>query len=183
MNIYQRRLDRLRAVLRDRGIDSLVLTPGAGMRYIAGFSTEGNERLICLIVPKSSDCVFITPALNADQIKTNPAGFGDVRAWADEEGWTPTVRKAAGDLGLDGQVIAVDPKMHARFLLEFEEIIPKASFRSAGDLLGDARMAKDAEEITAMKRAAQITDEVIPVAFAACVPGMSELDVQLAMEG
>jgi Xaa-Pro aminopeptidase len=183
MNTYQQRLNRLRTVLRDQGIDSLILTPGAGMRYIAGFSTEGHERLICLIVPKNGDCVFITPALNADQVRTNPAGFADVRAWNDEEGWAPTVRKAASDLGLNGQVIAVDPLMHARFLLGFEEIVSNAKFRSAGDLLGDARIAKDAEEIAAMKRAAQITDEIIPVAFAACVPGVSELDVQLAMEG
>ncbi|HEX5324982.1 MAG TPA: Xaa-Pro peptidase family protein [Capsulimonadaceae bacterium] len=182
MNTYQARLNKVRSAMQAQGLDCLVLTPGAGMRYVAGFSTEGHERLICLVVPKNGDCVFITPALNADQIRTNPAGFADVRAWSDQEGWLPTVRKAAGDLGLNGQVIAVDPLMHARFLLGFEEIVSNAAFRSASDLLGDLRIAKDAEEIAAMKRAAQITDQIITIAFQACIPERSELDVQMAME-
>lgn len=182
MSPYSERLNSVRKAMSEHGIDCLVLTPGAGMRYLTGFSAEGHERLLCLVVPLERDCLFITPALNADQVRANPAGVSDIRAWDDSSGWQPALDKAACELGMDGLTVGVDPTMPARFLLGLQQSLPDAVFR-AGDLLAGMRLVKDGDEIAAMQRAAQATDNAIEAAFKACVPGATELDAQLAIEG
>lgn len=182
MGIYETRLNATREAMRERAIDCLVLTPGAGMRYLTGFSSEGHERLLCLIVPRERDWLFITPALNAEQVRTNPAGVTDIRAWDDTAGWQTTLENAACEIGLDKATIGVDPQMAARFVLGLQDAAPGARFL-AGDVLAGMRIVKDEGEIAAMERAAAATDNAIAAAFKACVPGATELDVQLAIEG
>ena len=182
MNRYHARLNVVREEMRRQGIDCLALTPGAGMRYLTGFSSEGHERLLCLVVPVERECLFITPALNAEQVRANPAGVSDIRAWDDAAGWQPELAKISCELDLGGATIGVDPQMAARFLLGLQEVCTGASF-VAGDLLAGMRIVKDADEIAAMGRAAQATDNAIAAAFKACTQGATELDVQLAIEG
>lgn len=181
MNLYEKRLSRLRTAMQENGLDTLILTPGAAMRYLTGFSEAGFERLLALVVPDDRPWLFLTPALNADQVRQNPAGVSDVRVWDDGAGWEKLLSKISKDLMLDIGIIGLDDDMPARFSLRIQELLPTALVKLAGPAFTPLRSSKDTLELAAMQRAADATDALIPAVFAACRPGATELEVALTV--
>jgi Xaa-Pro aminopeptidase len=180
--IYDMRLARVRAEMRERGVECLILTPGANMRYLAGFSEEGHERLLALVAPIEGECAFVAPALNAAQARANAAGIEAVYAWDDATGWETALRQAFAVYGIEGGAIGLDDTMPARFVLRLEELYLDARFRLASRILDPLRAVKDSAEIDAMLRAAVATDTLIHVAIDACREGETEMDVAVTLQ-
>jgi len=182
MTAYDHRLERVRAGMKANGLDTLILTPGASMRYLTGFSEVGHERLLALVVPKEEPSFFITPSLNAAQARENPAGIADIRVWDDAHGWESLLREIIVDHTIDIGVIGIDDDMPARFSVAIQQLMPTTSLRLASPAFASLRAAKDTLELASMQHAADATDALIPIAFAACQPGATELSVALALQ-
>lgn len=180
MNLYEKRLSLVRTAMHENGLDTLMITPGAAMRYLTGFSEPGS-RFLALIVPDDQPWLFVVPALNAGQARLNPAGVADIRVWDDGEGWDAVLAPLAKALMLDIGIVGIDDDMPARFVLKLQELMPTALFRPAGMALSALRSRKDALELASLQRAAEATDALIPVAYAACQPGRSEREVASAI--
>lgn len=166
----------------DAGLDAVIVTPGANMRYLTGFSEAGYERLFCLIAPLDREPLFVAPSVNVDQARRNPAGIADVREWNDAAGWHGLVEALAGELELTGGQVGVDDDMAARFVLPLQNILADGFLRSAGTVLSDLRSRKDRAELDALQRAASLTDRAYLAGRAACRAGASERDVAAAIE-
>lgn len=164
------------------GIDTLVLTPGGAMRYLTGFSEEGHERLLALVVPDDRPWLFITPALNAAQVRDNPAEIDDIRVWDDAEGWEKLMTSVCRDLNLDIGIIGLDDDMPARFAIRLQEQLATALLKLAGPVFAPLRAVKDSVEVGALANAAEATDSATSVAFDACKPGATEREVATAIE-
>ena len=180
MNLYEMRLSRVRTAMQAQGLDTLILTPGAAMRYVSGFIEPGS-RFLALVVPDDKPWLLISPALNAGQARANPAGITDIRVWEDAEGWEAVTGPLAKDLMLDIGIVGVDDDMPARFVLKLQEMMPTALFRPASLALSPLRSIKDTLEIATLQRAADATDALIPVAFEACREGASESEISQAI--
>jgi Xaa-Pro aminopeptidase len=113
MTAYDERLAKLRAGMKAQDIDTVILTPGAAMRYLTGFSEPGHERLLALVVPLTESPLFITPSLNSAQTRANPAGISDVLVWDDAQGWEALLSDLVVERSLDIGIIAVDDDMPA----------------------------------------------------------------------
>ena len=181
MDIYKHRLNAVHQGMVTWGLDTLIVTPGAAMKYLSGFSEEGFERLLCLIVPDDRECVFICPSLNAQQARSNPAGITDIRSWNDGEGWDKTLKELSDQLDLDIGIIGVDEGMSARFLLRMQELLPTSLFKSAEKVFSECRIQKDAGELACLQHAAEITDRCGEAAIAACKEGTTEREIAMAV--
>ena len=178
---YAQRRQAVQAAMQENGLDGLVITPGAAMLYLTGFSEPGS-RFLALVAACSKPWAFVVPALNAGQARANPAGITEIRAWDDAGGWAAVFAPLAQELGLAGEVgIGVDDEMPARFALALQELLPSAKMSVAGAVLAPLRSRKSADEIAALSRAAAATDALIPIAYAACKPGASERDIARAI--
>ena len=162
MNIYEKRLSLVRTAMHENGLDTLIITPGAAMRYLTGFSEPGS-RFLALLIPDDKLWLFVVPALNAEQAWQNPAGVTDVRAWDDGTGWETTLAPLAKELMLDIGIVGIDDDMPARFVLKLQELMPTALFRPAGMALAPLRSRKDALELASLQRAAEATDALFTV--------------------
>ena len=180
MNMYEKRLSLVRAAMHENGLDTLIVTPGAAMRYLTGFSEPGS-RFLALIIPDDKPWLFVAPSLNAEQARQNPAGIADIRAWDDGTGWEPVLAPLAKELMLDIGIVGIDDDMPARFVLKLQELMPTALFRPAGMALAPLRSRKDALELASLQRAAEATDALIPIAYAACRIGVSEREIASAI--
>ena len=180
MNLYAKRLSLVRAAMHENGLDTLVITPGAAMQYLTGFSEPGS-RFLALIVPDDQPWLFVVPTLNAGQARLNPADVTDIRVWDDGAGWEAVLAPLAKELMLDIGIVGVDDDMPARFVLKLQELMPTALFRLAGSALTPLRSRKDALELASLQRAAEATDALIAVAYAACTPGASEREIASAI--
>jgi Xaa-Pro aminopeptidase len=73
------RIAGARRGLRDAGIDALLVTPGADLRYLTGYHAMPLERLTCLVLPASGGACLLVPALEEPAAQASPISRLGVR--------------------------------------------------------------------------------------------------------
>src|SRR5579859_6638058 len=91
MTDYAGRIARLQEVMREEGAALAVLSWTDQMRYLTGFAEHGHKRFLALFVPSQGESAFVSPSLNAQQARSNPAGVERVLGWEDSAGWQGAV--------------------------------------------------------------------------------------------
>lgn len=187
MAAYLDRVSRLQKTLRDHHLAGAVLAPTDQMRYLTGWAESGHERFLALLVPAEGSPVFVVPAINAEQAKTNLAGIADVRGWEDAEGWHDAARSVLCEWDFArkrahiGRGLAIDDELDSVHLLAIQRLLPAVPCVPAGDLMASLREIKSADELAAMEHSARVTDEVFEESMASIREGMTELDLQDAI--
>lgn len=182
MNLYRQRVAKLQQAMLREGVDVFLASTQVNMQYLSGYSEPPLERLMFLLTPKQGDPVWLVPALSADGIARNPAGWEARYVWHDSDGPTRALEACTRDYDLETATIAVDDEMPAAFLLALQEALPAALFRRGGELIGCVRAVKDVEELRNMREAARLTDEALAAGLERCVPGYSEWAVAIAIQ-
>jgi Xaa-Pro aminopeptidase len=174
--------DRLAAAAtasREAGVDALLITPGADLRYLVGYRAHPLERLTCLLVPASGDPVLVVPLLEqpaaeasgaAEQVRVVSHGETD-NAYAMAAG----LLKDA--LGGAPATIGLADRMWAEQVLRFRDVWPEARLTTAGSVLRQLRLRKDSHEIDGLRSAAQAIDRVHSRMGEWLRPGRTEREV------
>lgn len=152
------RLARARKEAELRGIDALLIGPGADLRYLTGYDATPLERLTCLALPAAGDPVLVVPRLEQPAAVASPAGALGIDIVAYDE-TDDAHRVVAGRLGRPG-VIAVANRMWAEHVLRFGAVLPDARQVLAGPVLRELRVRKSPAEIAALARAGEAIDRV-----------------------
>ena len=152
------RLARAQRAAQERGIDALLITPGADLRYLTGYDALPLERLTCLVLPADGEAVLVVPLLEKPAALASPAGsLGiDVRAWAETDDPYAGVADVVGD----ARRVALDDHMWAEKVLALRAVLPGAEQLLAGEVLRELRMRKTADEVAALRDAAAAIDRV-----------------------
>jgi Xaa-Pro aminopeptidase len=170
------RLERIREQVREGRADALALAPSDNLRYALGFTPLADERACVLLVTPDA-AAYVVPSLNAGQVAEHTPGV-PIFAWRDQDGARGALEDAFASLGgAVPRTIAVDPEMRAETLLELLDVATGATPVSGAPLLRAVREVKQEDEIEALARAAATADRAMQRAFAACRPGVTELDV------
>jgi Xaa-Pro aminopeptidase len=170
------RLDRVRRLLAERGIDLLAVAPGDDVRYLLGYSPHADERP-CYLLVAGSGAAFVVPSLNAAQAEQHVRV--PIFAYTDAEGPARAIAAARSRLGeaASPRALAVDDTMRADFVLQLQAAYPDARLRLGSEVLAPLRMRKDVEEIDALKRSARHADQAVRDVFDACREGISEQEL------
>jgi Xaa-Pro aminopeptidase len=153
------RLERARAAAAAAGLDALIVTPGADLRYLTGYEALPLERLTCLLLPVHGDPVLVAPQLEVPAAQASPAG----RLGIEIAGWQETQNAyafAAGLLPRGLGAVGVDNHMWAEKLLGFRDALPGTRQELAGPVLSDLRMRKTPAEVEALRLAGDAIDRV-----------------------
>ncbi|HLK95233.1 MAG TPA: aminopeptidase P family N-terminal domain-containing protein, partial [Nocardioidaceae bacterium] len=157
----QDRLGRAQQQARALGIDALLVSPSADLRYLTGYDAKPLERLTCLVLPADGDPVLVVPALERAAALASPIGAAglEVAAWQETAdpyalvvSMLPT-EAAAGTLALDN-------RMWAEKVLALRAAVPDARQVLADPVLGALRMRKAPDEVDALRAAGQAIDRV-----------------------
>ena len=172
---FASRMLRAAATLRERGVDVLLLTPGADLFYLTGF-THGHagERLLSLVLRAGGTSSWIVPLMNVDQVREHATPGQPVRAWGDAEGYLPALREALAD----AQSIAFDDEARSGFLLDVIAAAPHALVSRASSVMRRLRLRKDARELEALRTAGRTVDDTIPTAMSLCRAGKTEAEAE-----
>ncbi|MDQ1723346.1 MAG: hypothetical protein QOG52_374 [Frankiaceae bacterium] len=162
-NLTAGRLDRARTVLAAQGVDALLLTPGAELRYLTGYDALPLERLTCLVLPVTGDAHLVVPKLERPRADESPAaGLGiaivDWPETADPNALVASLLNSA--LGAAPSRIAVADRMWAIHSLALGAALAPATLTPAGPVLRELRMRKDPAELAALRDAAAAIDRV-----------------------
>src|SRR5947207_3228575 len=134
------RLNRAAQAMREKGIDALLLTPGASMFYLSGFEHgHAAERLLALVVRRDGSSSWIVPAMNVAQVREHALAGQTIRSWSDGEGFVPALREAVAG----AREIAFDDEARAAFLLDLTALAPHAHLHKASTIMRSLRAHKD----------------------------------------
>jgi Xaa-Pro aminopeptidase len=154
--MHQRRIERTRAVMAERGIDWLLLGPSADLFYLTGYDAHISERLNLLVLPVEGEAALVVPTLEAPRVGA-ASELAPLQVWDDHERPAELVAQAIGDLA--DERVAVGDQLWSAFLLRIQAEVHGGIWEEAGPLLRVLRMVKDEVELAAMDKAARLTDE------------------------
>jgi len=152
------RIAGARRGLVQAGIDALLVTPGADLRYLTGYDALPLERLTCLVLPASGQPCLVVPALEEPAAYASPVSGLGVRIvpWQELEDPVALVAALLGS----SATVALDDHMWAEKVLAFRSAMPQAQQVLAGPVLRRLRMRKSTAEIQALRTAGAAIDRV-----------------------
>ncbi|MDX6204398.1 MAG: hypothetical protein QOE76_2765 [Frankiales bacterium] len=157
------RLDKAAAAATAAGVDALLLTPGADLRYLTGYDALPLERLTCLVLPATGPATLVVPRLEHPAAVASPAGdLGiDIVGWGEtEDPYALVAGLLHKALGTVPDSLGLGNRMWAEQVLRFRSVLPGAELALAGDVLRTLRMRKSPAEVEALRAAAQAIDRV-----------------------
>jgi Xaa-Pro aminopeptidase len=177
--IHANRLAAAATAAREAGIDALLITPGADLRYLVGYEALPLERLTCLIVATSGAPTLLVPALERSAALASGAADHVTIATHSETGdaFTQAATIISEALGHAPGTVAVADRMWAEQVLRFRAIMPGTELTTAGVVTRALRMRKRPDEIDALRRAGQAIDQVHQRMGEWLRPGRTEAEV------
>lgn len=152
------RMERLRDLMMQRGVDAVVVVPSANLFYLTGLHMHLSERVTLGIFTRD-EAHLIVPALEVPRVESRTKIPMTIHSWTDAEwdraGWNSLKRS----MSLDGKNVAVD-YYSARVLelTQLQHFAPTLKLSDASELFAVLRMSKDAAEVDAMRRAARVLE-------------------------
>ena len=62
-SVYLDRIERVRSLMAERGVDVLLLSVGHDLPYLTGYLAMPLERLTMLVLPQDGDATLVVPRL------------------------------------------------------------------------------------------------------------------------
>src|SRR5947209_404097 len=164
-SVFADRVQRVRAGMADAGVDVLLLSLGADLPWLTGYTAMPLERLTMLVLPADDEAVLVVPRLEAPRVVERPDVF-TVRPWAEGDDPVAVVAKLIG-----GRTrLAISDRAWATFLLQLQTQLPVATWRVASTVTGPIRAVKDAAEIEALRVASAAADRVATQLVVGAIP-------------
>jgi Xaa-Pro aminopeptidase len=169
------RLAAVRERMRTLGVETLLLSLGADLPWLTGYTAMPLERLTMLVLPVDGDGVLVVPALEAPRVEPRPELFS-LRPWAETEN---PIEVVTGVIGRSRRRLAVSDRTWATFVLALQTTLPRATWTTASHVVGPLRAVKDDDEVAALRRAAAAADRVAADLMTGRIPliGRTEADV------
>jgi Xaa-Pro aminopeptidase len=149
------RLAAVRDRMRDLEVDVLLLSVGADLPWLTGYTAMPLERLTMLVMPVDDQPTLVVPQLEAARVHHDERLF-EMRPWKETE---DAVSVVAGLVG-DRRSLAVSDRCWAAPLLGLQRALPAASWRRASEVTGALRAIKDEAEVAALRAAGAAADRV-----------------------
>jgi len=168
---YQQRLERARAEMRDAGVDALLITAGASLRYFSGISWGASERLVGLLLTATGDPVVICPAFEVGSLAHALKIPADIRLWEEHESPYALVANAMAERRAGN--LALDPAAAYTIGTHMAALLGPSRVSDAEAIVNACRMCKSEAELALMKQATAMTLQVHRLAAGLIDEGIS----------
>jgi Xaa-Pro aminopeptidase len=155
-----------------QGIDALLVTPGADLRYLTGYVALPLERLTCLVLPAQGTPTLVVPALERHAAVASGVDV-DIATWNETDDPFALVASLVGD----ASTVGVDDHMWASRVFALGAALPTADQVLAGGLVQQLRIRKEQHEVDALREAGQAIDRVHARVHEWLRPGRTEREV------
>lgn len=176
------RLEKARGLMRDRGIDALMLTGGTSLAYFTGIRWGLSERLLAMILPRTGTPFVVAPAFEEDrareQLDNGPVGAeGEVLTWQEDEDPYRLVADGLRARGIVAGTLGMEETVRFVFATGVATIAPGLRITSGTPITAGCRTIKDDHELALMRHASVVTLKAYEAAYLAMEEGMTQQDV------
>jgi Xaa-Pro aminopeptidase len=169
--------------MRARQLDALLLTDPAAIYYLTGSDSQSVTHLQCLVLPPEGDATLFTWDFEAGNVAvTSWVPSVVTYSWFED----PVKRfvELLRALRLEDGRMALDLRsryLAAATVAALQEALPEAEIEDAFGIVEECRARKSPAELAYMRRAAELTDDSIAVAYSAARVGARDTDVAAAV--
>ncbi len=174
---HRARLVQAQRSMTENGLDAIVVGPGSSLLYFTGAEWGLSERFLGLVLGRSGDPVWITPAFEEDRARQQIRLGADVRAWQEDESPYVLVAAALKERGAAAGRVGVEETLPFAFSDGVAQAAPAARLVPAMPVTAGCRMVKDAHELALLRRACLLTLTAYRALFASLREGLTVAQV------
>lgn len=152
------RIEKARRLMREEGVDALLIGAGTSLRYFAGVTWGASERLVAMLLSLNGKPIMICPTFELGSLEAELAIEADLRLWEEDESPSDLVAAALRECNADR--LALDPGMAFLFVERIRKAAPSIEVVAASTIIDCCRMYKSEAELSLMKQAKAMTLEV-----------------------
>jgi Xaa-Pro dipeptidase len=170
---------RAARMLRETGLDALLVEGGATFAYLTGMSWWPSERLFAFVLFADGAHFWICPAFEAEKarlkLRHDETLGEDLVVWEEHEyAWKPLAAELARRRV---ERIGVDPAARLFVADELGAAFGRERVVSANALVGRLRGVKDAHELALLRRASELTQAALVAVAPHVRPGMTGAEI------
>jgi len=182
LTVYKERVESLKKLGKDVGIDAFLINSEKNMRYFAGFSTLSLERFAGIIIPvETSTPIVIVSKLEAEKAQEQ-SSFKEIRSFDDSENPAVLLHKIIKELMLEKAVFGAEWSLPFKFYRMLTACSRRIEVKDASNLFSQLRSIKSPEELEKMEKAASIVAEGIKAGINFTRPEVTELSISFEIE-
>lgn len=167
---YQARLEHARERMRHAGVDALLVTAGASLRYFTGVPWGASERLVAMLLTPRGLPVMVCPAFETGSLAAALRIDVELRVWEEHE--NPHAVVAAALRERHAGSLALDPAAPHAVAVRLREACGQPP-ADAGAIIDGCRMCKSPAELALMRQATAMTLQVQRLAARVLQAGIS----------
>lgn len=176
--MFANRLARLKAALTRASVDCAIAIAGPNLYYLTGLSFHLSERPTVGFFPLNGDPALVCGALEVSKITSGAPYPIKAFSYTDADGPAAAFREAAQFLKLSKARLGIENRrmrvMELRFI---EDAFLQPRTVAAEEIYASLRMAKDAQEIAAMRVAVQIAERALAATLPTIRIGQTEREI------
>lgn len=172
---FLEKLKQLVGTMKQHQISNMIITDTYSIRYLIGYYTQPGERLLALIATASGDHYLM---LNNLFPRADETGNYSVLYYQDGE----KIMERIANVLIDG-ITSIDKFWPSHFLLDLMDIKADLQPVNASYILDDMRAIKSEDEISIMREASKLNDQVMEKLMNALRTGKSEAEYAEQLAG
>ena len=173
---HRQRILRAQKLLRENGLDALVLASGTSLTYFTGARWGQSERLFAAVITREGEPCWVTPAFERQRALEQIRIGSDVRAWEEDESPYALVAGILRDRAAASGHVGIEEAVPFVFADGIGQAAPAARLSSGTPVTAGCRVIKDAHEVALMRRANQITVAAHRAVFASLREGTTQAE-------
>ena len=184
---FQKRKDDVLKSMNKQNLDALLMFRQESMYWLTGYDTFGYVFFQTLVLDKNGNLILLTRAPDLRQAQ-NTSNIEDIRIWVDKDKSNPTedLKKILDELSLKGKKIGVEYEaygMTGRNALRLNETLKDyCDLKDESEFITKLRVIKSQEEIVYVKKAAELADNALDLAWKYCKAGVNEAKILAEMQ-
>ncbi len=183
---FSNRKEKTLNSMKNEGVDALIIFRQESMYWLTGYDTFGYVFFQALVLDQKGNVILLTRAPDLRQAQ-NTSNISDIRIWIDKDGANPAddLKIILDDLNLKGKKIGVEYEAYGltgRNALRLNTVLQNyCSIKDKSELITKLRVIKSDEEISYVKKAANLADKALDEVWKYAKAGVSESKILAEM--
>ncbi|HEX8625525.1 MAG TPA: Xaa-Pro peptidase family protein [Allosphingosinicella sp.] len=177
------RVAKAQRLMRQAGLGSVLIEPGASLTYFTGVRWGRSERLTAALIPARGRTIVFTPFFEEPSVRESLDVPADVRTWVEHEDPLALVAATLRDLKLATLPVGIEETVRFFAVDGLRKSVPSLEIRNAAPVTRGCRMIKSAAETALMQKAADVTVAAYRHTYPRIGKGMSPADIAAIMNG
>ena len=184
---FKNRKENVLKEMHNAEIDALLMFKQESMYWLTGYDTFGYVFFQCLVLDKSGNVILLTRAPDLRQAQ-NTSNIKDIRIWVDKDGANPNddLKKILNELNLEGKKIGIEYNAYGltgrNAILLNESLKDDYKIEDKSELISKLRVIKSTEEISYVRKAAELADKALDEVWKNAKAGVNEGKILAEMQ-